>query len=74
MTQVQDLGLHFVELHEVCIGPSLKYVKVPLDGIPSLHLVNSITQPGIVSELVEGALDHTVHVTNKDIEEYQPQQ
>ena len=34
-TQVQDLALGLVELHEVRMGPPLKPVKVPLDGIPS---------------------------------------
>lgn len=32
---VQDLGLGLAELNEVCIGPLLNPVKVPLDGIPS---------------------------------------
>jgi len=36
LTQVQDLALGLVELHEVCTGSPLKLVKVPLDGIPSL--------------------------------------
>ncbi|KAK4825950.1 hypothetical protein QYF61_003468 [Mycteria americana] len=35
-TQVQDLALGLVEVHEVCMGLLLKPVKVPLDGIPSL--------------------------------------
>lgn len=73
MIQVQDLAHHFVELHEVFIGPPLKPVKVPVDGIPSLHLVNCTTQRDVVSELTEGALDHTVHVANKDVEQYQHQ-
>jgi len=32
-TQVQDLALGLVELCEVCTGPLLKPVKVPLGGI-----------------------------------------
>ncbi|KAK4827359.1 hypothetical protein QYF61_017284 [Mycteria americana] len=36
LTQVQDLALGLVELHEVRMGPPLKPVKVPLDGISSL--------------------------------------
>ena len=35
-TQVQDLALGLVELHEVHVGPLLQPVKVPLGGIPSL--------------------------------------
>ena len=38
--QMQDLALGFVELHEVCTGPPLEPVKVPLDGIASLQCVN----------------------------------
>ncbi|KAK4830124.1 hypothetical protein QYF61_008551 [Mycteria americana] len=33
-TQVQDLALGLVELHEVLTGPLLKPVKILLDGIP----------------------------------------
>lgn len=36
-TQVLDLVPDLVELNEVCLGPPLKPVKVPLDSIPSLQ-------------------------------------
>ena len=36
LTQVQDLMLGLVELHEVGMGSPLKSVQAPLDGIPSL--------------------------------------
>lgn len=36
-TQVLDLALDIVELHEVCLGPPLKPAKVPLDRIPLLQ-------------------------------------
>ncbi|GAB0183112.1 cAMP-dependent protein kinase inhibitor alpha [Grus japonensis] len=68
-THVQDLALGLVELHEVHIGPPLQPVKVPLDGIPSLQRVNHTTQLGVVSNLAEGALDPTVHVADKDVEQ-----
>ena len=32
LTHVQDLSLGLVEPHEVCKGPPLKPVEVPLDG------------------------------------------
>ena len=54
LTHVQDLALGLVELHEVCMRPPLKPVKVPLDGIPSLQRVDCTTQLG-VSELAEDA-------------------
>lgn len=33
VTQVQDLALDHIALHEVCMGPSLEPVKVALDGV-----------------------------------------
>ncbi|KAK4832903.1 hypothetical protein QYF61_026546 [Mycteria americana] len=72
-THVQDLALGPVELHEVHTCPPLKPVKVPLDGIPSLQRVDSTTQLGDVGKLAEGALNPTVHVTDKDVKQRQSQ-
>ncbi|KAK4823539.1 hypothetical protein QYF61_003171 [Mycteria americana] len=69
-TQVQDPAPGFVETHEVHMGPLLKLVQVPLDGIPSLRHVNCTTRLGVVCKLAEGALDPTVYVTDEDIKEY----
>ena len=63
-THVQDLALSLVELHEVLVDPPLKPVKVPLDGIPSLHRVNCTTQLGVIGKLAEDALHANVHLTN----------
>ncbi|KAK4831319.1 hypothetical protein QYF61_016808 [Mycteria americana] len=65
LTHVQVLALGLVELPEVCTGPPLKPVKVPLDGIPSLQCVDCTTQLGVIGKLAEGALNPTVHVTDK---------
>jgi len=54
---VQDLALGFVEFCEVDIGPLLKPVKVPLDGIPSLRCVDCSTQLCIMHKVAEGALN-----------------
>lgn len=59
LTQVQDLALGRIELHEVPTGYSLK----PLDDIPSLQQVNCTTQLSVIS--AEDVLDTTVHVTDK---------
>ncbi|PKU46486.1 hypothetical protein llap_3205 [Limosa lapponica baueri] len=78
MSQVQDLALGLVDLHEVCTGSPLKSVQVPLDGISSLWRVNSCvtTQLGVVSKLAEGALYPIVPVSTKDVKQhwsqYQP--
>ena len=69
LTQVQDLALGFAEPHEVLLGPLLKPVQVPLDGIPSLRCVDHTSQLGIISKLAEGALDLTANVSYEDIKE-----
>jgi len=66
---VQGLALDLVELHEVCTGPVLQPVKVPLDGIPPLQRVECTKQLGVFSKLAEGALNATVHVTDKDVKQ-----
>ncbi|KAK4811170.1 hypothetical protein QYF61_019801 [Mycteria americana] len=65
--QVQDLALGFVELQEVPMGPLLKPVQVPLDGIPSLKRITCTTQLGVICKLAEGALSPTVYVVDEDI-------
>jgi len=72
-TQVQDLALALVELHEVHTGAPLQPVKVPLNGIPSLQCVNHTTQLGAVGKIAEDALSPTVHVADKDIKQHRPQ-
>lgn len=37
LARVQNLALGLTELREVCTGPRLKAVQVPLDGIASLQ-------------------------------------
>ncbi|KAJ7419046.1 hypothetical protein WISP_56501 [Willisornis vidua] len=71
--KVQDLALGLVELHEVCMGPPPKPVKVPLDGIPSLHCVNCTTQFGVIGKPAEGALHPATNVANKDLKQCQSQ-
>ncbi|KAK4816418.1 hypothetical protein QYF61_016854 [Mycteria americana] len=43
LTQVQDLALGLVEPHEVHVGRLLELVQVPLDGIPSLRVQETLT-------------------------------
>ncbi|KAK4832391.1 hypothetical protein QYF61_022246 [Mycteria americana] len=57
-------------LHEVHMGSLLKPVKVPLDGIPSLKHISYTTELGAICKFAEGALNPTVYVINKDIEQY----
>jgi len=52
-THVQDLALGLVELHDVHMGPPLKTVRVPLNGIPFFQLVNRSTQLGVTGKLAE---------------------
>ena len=71
LTQVQDLAFGFVEPHEIHLGPLLKPVQVPLDGIPSFSFAGYTPQLGVLSKLTEGAHDLTVSVTDEDIKEHQ---
>jgi len=60
LTQDQDLALGLVEPHEVRTGSPLKPVNVILDGIPSLQHVDHTTQLGVICNLAEGAVNHTM--------------
>jgi len=60
LTQVQDLALGLVELHESRTGPPLQPVRVTLDGISSLQQVDRTTQLG--ARLAEGALNPTIRI------------
>ena len=46
-SHAQNLAFGFVEPHEVHLGPLLKPVKDPLDGIPSFWCVNCTPQLGV---------------------------
>ncbi|KAK4826033.1 hypothetical protein QYF61_003854 [Mycteria americana] len=70
LTPLQDFALGLVELHEVHMGPPLKSVKAPLDGITSPQCVDRTTQLGVIGKLAEGALNLTVHVTSKDVKQH----
>jgi len=73
LTHVQDLALGLAELHEVCTGPNFRPVKVPLDGIFSLQLVDCTTHLCVICKLADGALNPTVLVANKDVKQHQSQ-
>ena len=49
--------------------PVLKCVPVPLDGVPPFYCVGCTAQLGVISKLGEGALNPTVYVIDKDVEE-----
>ena len=53
------MGLHF------------KRGQIPLDGVPSFYSANCTSQLSVISELADGALNPTVQVINKDVEEHQ---
>ena len=69
-TQVQHLAFGFVEPHEFHLGPLLKPVQVPLNGIPSLWCDDCSPQFGVISKLAEGALHSTISVTGDDIKDF----
>jgi len=56
---MHDLALGLVDPHELLMGPSLKLIQVPLDGILSFWCVNCTTHLGVICKLTEGALNLT---------------
>ena len=56
LTQVQNLSLGLVELHEVLASAPLQLMQVPLDGLSSCWYVNCTTQLGVISKLAGSAL------------------
>lgn len=71
-TQVKDLALGLVELHEVFLVPLLRPVQVPLDGIPSLRCVDHTTQLDVIVSPSGSALDPTAHITDKMLNSASP--
>ncbi|RMC06606.1 hypothetical protein DUI87_16043 [Hirundo rustica rustica] len=57
LTQVWHLVLGLVKSHEIPMGPLLKPVQIPLDGILSFRYVNSTTQLCVIDKVAEGALN-----------------
>ena len=62
-TQMQNLALGLVELHEVHTGPLLELVQVPQACQLHTHL-------GVICKLADDAFDPTVYVTDEDIKQY----
>lgn len=58
LTQMQDIALGLVELHDVHTVQLLQPIQVPLDG-PLPSLCSCSTQPDVTSKLAEGALNPT---------------
>jgi len=65
--RVQDLALVLVELYDAHMGPLLKPVKVPLDGIASHQCISCTTQLGVICKLSGGELNTTLYVIPEDI-------
>jgi len=47
-----------------------KFIKVPLDDIPSFHCINCNTQLGVISKLAKGVLNPIIYIIDKDVKEY----
>lgn len=65
-TQVWDLTLGLVELHDVHRGPT---PIVPLGWHPFPPVLYCTTQLGVISKLAEGTLGPTVHVPSRKAEQ-----
>jgi len=47
----------------------IKFVQIPLDGIPSFCHINYTTQFGVIHKLAKSAFDPIICVIDKDFEE-----
>ena len=74
LTQVQHLAFGLVKPHLVHMGPLLKPIQVPLDGVPPLYRVNCTTHLVVISKLAESILSPTVYVIDGDAKEQVPRQ
>lgn len=68
---MQYFALGFTESHLVHVGLHLKLVHVPLCGIPAFYCIICINQ--LMYKVVEGILEPTAYVLDKDVEEYYSQ-
>lgn len=66
---IQDLPLGLSELHKVHMGLPLELIQVPLNGIPSLRRVNSMTQL-VVCKLAECAFPQSHCVIYEGSKQY----
>lgn len=66
---MQNLALGFADHCAVPIGPPIKPIKFPLDGIPLLKPISCTTHLGVILRHAEGALNPTVYVTDEDTEQ-----
>ncbi|KAK4806839.1 hypothetical protein QYF61_005635 [Mycteria americana] len=69
VTQVQNLTLGLVKPHTIDLGPPIQPVQVPLQSLPPLKQINTLTQLGVVCKLTDGALNPLIQIMDKDIKQ-----
>ncbi|KAK4815185.1 LOW QUALITY PROTEIN: hypothetical protein QYF61_021045 [Mycteria americana] len=65
------MGL-LVKPHTIDLGPWIQPVQVPLQSLPTLQQINTLTQLG-VCKLTESTLDPFVQIIDKDVKQNWPQ-
>lgn len=70
---MQDPALCLVELHPVGLSPWVQPIHFPLQSLPTLKEINTLSELGVICKLTEGALDPLVQITDGDIEKKWPQ-
>ena len=55
------------------LGLLVHLVPTPLQSLPTLKQINTLTQLGVICKLTGGALDPLVQIINKDIKQNWPQ-
>ena len=68
-----ELALLLVELHTIGLTQTAQPVQVPLQNLPALKEISPPTQPDVVGNLTEGALNPPGCIIDKVLKEDWPQ-
>ena len=69
MTKVHNLTLCLVKARVIDLSPAIKPVQITLYGLPTLRLIDTSSQLGVICKLIEGALNALIQIINKDIKQ-----
>lgn len=70
--QVQDLVFPFVQCSKTSLSLILQSVQFPVNGSTTSSCTCHSSQFGIICELAEGTLCHSIQVINEEIKQYWP--
>jgi len=71
--ETQDPAFGLVETNPVDLGPSIRSVQNPLQGLPVLEQIDTPAQLGVICKLTEGSLNPLIQVIDKYVNQDRPQ-